>query len=1783
MGEEASLKMLTTIGEYQLTDILHEGARYIVHRGRHKGRGEPVVVKLPRPGEGIAERRRSLEREWRMLCELRGSAGVVAAVALERHGSDCALVLEDFGATSLEHLGLAGMLPVQEALSLASKLVDALEQIHRKGIVHRKFEPSNLLLRPTDGLVKAIDFAAATQVVSETPVLAPTERPLAYLSPELTGRTRRLVDYRSDYYSLGVTLYELFTGALPFNYADPLELVHAHLALEPREPRELNATLPDALSRVVLKLLAKDAEERYQSIAGIRSDLARCAQALADGRADFAFDPGRDDAFEGFRAVESVRGREAILARLVHEFEASLRGGGRVVVVTGPAGVGKSALVSQLALPIGTRRGQFAGGKFEQFEQAVPYQAFGQVIERLVAQLLTEPPEVVETWRARFISEGTTTLQALSELCPLLGRFIASQRELPVLSPSESKARLHDAMRSFVASLATPERPLCLFIDDVQWASADSLLLLKHLALGARSIPLLLVLAARNDDARGDTPLAALTAELEGEGTPVETLSLGALEVRDVALLVRDCLPVSETVALDLAQVVVARTGGNPFFAKAFLRTAHADGLLELRTDRSLDIERIRHIGITDNVVELLVKRIDKLPAPTRELLQVAACVGNSFPVVVLEQVSGTSGQELWPAILADLVIPLDQVHSSIELGHAAANVRCRFAHDRVQQAAASMLDPTRQAEVHRSIGTRLHAEALESGSTAALLEAAIHLNRALAVISAEHERVALARLDLSAANAALGRAAAAEALQLAEAGLRALGSTAWERHYELTRDLTLTASEASFAAGLHERLGEFAARVRELARSPLDCVRVQRLEGQVAFAQFRLDDASRTYRDALARLGVLLPEAPTEDQIGDEMRATAESLGRREPEQLLALPRCEDERITLAMEVLSRLIFVAGTSNSPLLPIVACRLVRLSLEHGNSPESANGYSVYGRLLTKDHDLDRACRFGRLALDLAHRFDLPSTLSQTYLYANYQLMHWKTPLAELACGFQQAVEFGVAAGSPFNAACSATTYCICQFWAGESLASLASDLDGNRELVSRFRQPVVMNWHEILCQLVANLRTDSPEPTVLKGKYYDEALRLAIHRQFGDVSALFNYHVAKALLCYLFEDFDGALGHVRGFEPMLPVFGSDLWAGPVTYLTAIVRLAASERAAPAARDALLDGVRENLQKLVAWLPHNRRSLAHKVATIQAALERLNGNLERARQLSADATELARREGSALEEAVAWELNARLWSETAEAMNWRRALRNAHRAYARWGAIAKLKELERRHPRILPHTIAGAVSFASGAGGDPDVDSLDLVSVLNASRAISGEMRLEAVLTRLMEFLIETAGAQAGYLLLPKNGQWVVECGQSSEHGAVTMLESIPLKDFAGSEVALPTSVIHYVAGTAETLLLDDARADERFARDPNVVRRGISSVLCFPLHRMGKLVAIAYLENRISRGAFTTGRLKVLQMLCTQAVISLENAMLYDGMERKISERTHELQERNAELGAALVQVQEIQQQLATQEKLAAMGALTAGVAHEIRNPLNFIINFAEVGNGLTSEIRQALSGPERNPSALDAVAPLFERLGIALAKIAQHGARANAIVTGMALHARESTGVRESVDINRLLAQSLNLAFHGTIGAGGGPVKLTADYAQGLPLLDVVVQDISRVVVNVVANACHSVEQKRKAAPPGFVGELRVSTRDVADRVEVRFWDNGVGIPVEARDKVFLPFFTTKPSGEGTGLGLSITHDIVVRGHSGQIRLQSEEGAFAEVIVELPKRRIGGNGPAVA
>ncbi len=1794
---------------YQVTEKLHESSNSLVYRGHRLEDDQPIILKMLKQAYPPPEKIAWFKREYETIRSI-NLPGVIDVYSLENLENHWVIVLEDFGGESLNRIFPKKQFTIAEFLDLAIKIVDILGQIHLQHIIHKDINPSNIILNLKTGKLKLIDFGISTTLSQENPTFRNPnvlEGTLAYISPEQTGRMNRAIDYRTDFYSLGMTFYELLTGQLPFPTNDVLELVHCHIAKQPTPPHELKPEVPPIISAIVLKLMAKNAEERYLSAYRIKADLEECLrQWQSKGQIDSFLIDNKHNVSDQFQIPQKLYGREQEISTLLAAFNRCNQGTSEMMLVTGYSGIGKSVLIQEIYKSLTRQHGYFISGKFDQLQRDIPYASLIQAFRSLVQQLLTESEAKINNWRKKLQVELGGNGRVIIEVIPEVELIIGPQPPLPELPTAELRNRFNLVFQKFIKIFTQPEHPLVIFLDDLQWADRASLELIQLLMTAANNKYLFLIGAYRDNEVNEAHPLIQSLEKIEKARVRINRILLPPLALTDVTQLIVDTLFVESITAKPLAQLIQEKTAGNPFFINEFLKSLYSEGWLFFNYGSQKwqwNLEQIKAQPLTDNVIELMTKKVKQLPTTTQALLKLAACVGNQFDLktlaIIYEKSIQETAKDLRSALQSGLIVPLNYAYQLVELDVEGLSnqlvAEYKFAHDRIQQAVYSLIPKADTQAVHLRVGKLLLQNISSEESEQKLFEIVNQLNKGRELIERQTEREELARLNLQAGKKAKSSAARQPAFNYLQIGLSLLGKEIWSQQYNLALDLYVEAAEAAYTIANYDEMERLTRIVLQKAQTLLEKVKVYEVKMQAYSAQIKFIEAIKTGLEVLKLLGVELPERPSQLDLTREIEQIKSALAERKAKELIDLPQMTDPHKLATMRVMNYLFGPAYIAINQLSLVNWCRQVNLSIQYGNSADSAFPYAGYGLILCLAGELDAGYQFGQLALKLLERFKDRTFKTRTYALYKLFLKHWNEPLRDTSSFCMEAYQSGIETGDLEYAASVMLTYAYALYLSGVELMDAKKEMAKAIAVTYHTQQEAYLHWTQIYMQAILNLIGQADNPCRLIGEAYDEEKMIPVHLAGGDRTAMMHAYSHKLTLCYLFEEFQQAVENADQFEEYAANAGSSFILTTAYFYDILARLAFYPNASEAEREEILIKVAAKQEKMELWAKQAPMNFLHKFYLVEAEQARVLGKDKDAREYYDRAITLAHENEYLNEEALAYELASKFYLARNQNHIARHYLQDAHYTYQRWGAMAKVKDLEARYPQFLAkvstdilHTslnpsITDSSQTTSGV--------LDLNSVLKASQTISGEIIPEKLLEKLMKILIENAGAQKGFLILGKENNWVIEAQGTVDSDHVTTLQSLPVNsvDSASQTPLLSVAIINYVARTQENVVLNDAFRQGQFTRDPYIIATQPKSILCTPLLYKGKLSGILYLENNLTTGAFTSDRVEVLKILSAQAAISIENSRLYEQLEdysrtleQKVKARTQELEEKNQELASILQKLKATQTQIIAQEKLASLGALTAGIAHEIKNPLNFVNNFAELSVELTQELLEEFENhkDQLDQQSREYIEEILNDLKQNAKKINEHGKRADNIVRGMLMHSRGQQGTRQLTDINALLAESVNLAYHGMRAKDTSfHITIETHYDDNLGQINIVPQNISRAFINIINNACYAAYKKkmRFQALPGNEGEefsptLSVSTKDLGECIEIRIRDNGEGIPQEMLNKIFNPFFTTKPPGEGTGLGLSITHDIIIQQHQGSIRVETKVDNYTELIITLPK-----------
>ncbi len=1791
---------------YTLVEQLYAGSRTVVYRGIREVDKQAVVVKL-------------LQREYPTFSELLqfrnqytitknlDSPGIIQPYSLEPYRNSYALVMEDFGGTSLRDYVQNQPLALTEFLLIALQLTDILNYLYHHQIIHKDIKPANILIHPQTKQVKIIDFSIASLLPKETQEIKNPnvlEGTLAYLAPEQTGRMNRSIDYRVDFYALGVTFFELLTGQLPFTSRDPMELVHCHIAKEPDQFTN-EQSVPQVLADIVMKLMAKNAEDRYQSALGLRHDLEICLNQLkATGKIQ-VFAIGQRDVCYRFLIPEKLYGRETEVQQLLAAFERVSHFNSELMLIAGFSGIGKTAVVNEVHKPIVKQRGYFIKGKFDQFNRNIPFSAFVQAFRDLMMQLLTESDQQLQQWKTKILEAVGENGQVITKVIPELEKIIGQQLPAPELFGIAAQNRFNFIFQKFIQLFTTKEHPLVLFLDDLQWADSASLKLMQLLISESNSKYLFLIGAYRYNEVSAVHPLMFTLEEIIKAKAKINTIDLVPLSYESLNQLISDTLNCDSEIAQPLTQLVYQKTQGIPFFSTQFLKTLYENRLIKFDSERGnwqCNIAEIRELALSDNVVELMVLQLQKLPLSTQNVLKLAACIGNQFDLATLAIVSSLSEKEtaacLWKAVQEGLISPqsevykfyLDQEHQEITSENSEI-VAYKFLHDQVQQAAYSLIPDDEKQKTHYQIGQLLLERISPEARVDHIFELVNQLNYGISLITEQTARDELAQLNLIACRKAKAATAYQAAREYAAVGLSLLGEQSWLSQYKMTLSLHELAAEVASLCGDFEAMEQLVNIVIAQVHSLLEQVNVYQIRIQSHLCQNKLAEAIAIAQQILQQLGVTFTESPTLTDIQQEIREIKELIADRKIEDFVHLSVMTDRSKLAIVQIANCIIPAAYNFGSPLFPLLILLSVKISIQYGNISASALSYISYGIILCNLlQDVDTAVQFGQLALKVVSKLDDKATRPEVLLVLGCFILHRKNHIKETLPLLGEGYVTSLEVGNMKFAGYSANTFCNNSFWCGQPLITLEQHTRAYCNELVQLNQLTIAHYCRCCWQSTLNLLGFAEHPSILSGEAMEEAESLTRLLFVNDLTELHVFYSYKLTLCFLFGEIEQAKNHAVEGRRYLMGGGCAGTAGEAVFYfyDSLIALAQLNPNSDEASEVLQRVAQNQTQLQQHWAHYAPMNYQHKFDLVEAEKYRVLGKKYEAGDYYDQAIAGAKANEHIQEEAIANELAAKFYLDWGNEKVAQAYMQEAYYCYARWGAKAKIDDLEKRYPQLLvpilqqqklsfnpldaistiSSTSTQKLGHANSSSSSSNIsDTLDFASVLKAAQVISSNIQLDELIISLTKIILENAGAKRCVLILPQKDKWQVRAItsiSSKDNLTTTVLNSQLLDDCQD----VPVKLIQYVKRTREPLVIDNCQTEISGMMIGNyMLRYQPKSALCTPILNQGQLVGILYLENNLTQGVFTSDRLIVINFLCTQAAISLENARLY--------QQVHQ----------ALQDLQRAQLQIVQSEKMSALGNLVAGVAHEMNNPLSFISASLEQAKPTVADLIEHLklyqtSFPNPSDEILNHAKEIdldygLEDLPKIINSMTTASDRLQNISTSLRTFSRADHDYKVAFPLHEGIDSTILILKHRLKANKNRPaIEVVTDYGD-FPQVECFPGQLNQVFMNLLANAIDALEESNQGRS---YEEIKATQNCITIRtvlqdnyVKISISDNGVGMTAEVKQRVFDHLFTTKSVGKGTGLGLAIAHQIVVEKHGGQITVDSAIGQGTQFVIFLP------------
>ncbi|HEY9810314.1 MAG TPA: AAA family ATPase [Halomicronema sp.] len=1723
---------------YSIGELLHETEKTLVYRGYKQPEQQPVIFKVLNSEFPTLEETSRLKQEYQILTQL-NIQGVIKAYALETLENRLALVLEDIGGISLNTYLNSHKITLEVFLEIAIKISQALSELHLNQIIHKDISPKNIIFNPENFLLKLTDFGIASRLSKEHPILRNTnflEGTISYISPEQTGRMNRPIDYRTDIYSLGVTFYEMLTGKLPFQVNDPLELIHCHIAITPKPPHHLDPEIPEVVSQIITKLLEKNPEDRYQTALGIKVDLEKCRAQLQSKQKIESFSLGKEDASGQLLIPQKLYGREAEVAELMAAFQRVSEGAGETLLISGYSGIGKSALVNEIHQTIVGKRGYFISGKFDQFKRDIPYDSLIQAFQNLMQQLLAESPEKLKIWQEKILLAIGNNGQIIIEVIPEVELIIGQQPEVPQLGPAESQNRFNRVFQEFMRVFARPEHPLVLFLDDLQWADSASLKLIQTALAGVKNPYFLMIGTYRDNEVNSCHPLIQTLEVIKETGISIKNITLTPLKPQNISQLIADTLNHPPDTK-PLVELIFNKTNGNPFFLTQLLHSLYQENLITFNYSQQIwqwDIKQIQAVGVTDNVVNLMIGKIQKLPQNTRNLLKLASCIGNKFDLqtlsVIYKKVFIETAGDLWPALQEELILPLSNSYKiPLVVGQETAaafefdtKVTYKFLHDRVQQAAYSLIPESEKQLTHLKIGRLLLQSLTKEEQKENIFELVNQLNYGVDLIESQLEKNQLAQLNLVAGRKAIDSTAYHSAANYLNTGLKLLSPDSWKSEYNLTLDLYDTAIEAEYLTTNYQQSKALIDIALQKANTVLDKTRIYKRQIQFYISQGDLPASIDTALKSVEILGIPIPTDPENIKKYCEKLQKKLNFEKYQIAEFINLPPITDPNKQAAMEVLNTMPGPVYIAKPELLMPMMMTLTSLSIEHGNCGPSSYAYIIYGLVLIGVFkQIELAYEFGKLALNVLEKYNekiFKCNVLKVYASHIHSVKHH---LREAVDYLQLAIESAQEIGNPEYIGYGSAEFVIYLFFSGENLEIVNQKAAVYVELVESYKQPLGNYYIKISHQIVLNLLDQAPDKLKLIGSSFNEETMLPIVKKAGWATLMFCVFLFKLILAYLFKEYDLATAHATEAQTYYSGVAGMMMDHEYNFYHSLLLL----KTLP---ENFLEQIETNQKSMAEKAYHAPMNFQHKYDLIEAEKYRVLGNKIEAMEYYDKALIGAKNQGYIQEVALASELAGEFYLSLGREKIAKTYLIDAYKAYQSWGAKAKIHDLETRYSYLISKrkslTFANRnnpINFTSTSTGISDI--LDLSTVLKASQAIASEIVLDKLLDKLMKIVLENAGAQTVFLLSSNNDNWFIKASYSIVPN--NLLNSNPKEN-----TQFPLSLINYVERTATNVVLSNALKNDIFSKDPYIQTHQPKSILCMPVIHSSQLKNILYLESNIP-GAFTPKRIEILTLLSAQIAISLENAQLYTNLsdakaqleeysrtlEEKVTERTQQLQRANQDLSD-----------------------FAHVVSHDLKAPLRSI---STISQWLKTDYDDKLDDDGREQ--LDC---LNEQV-----KWAQN------LINGILQYSRLGKNQSENIEID------LNEIVSAVIQTLKPPSHISITIQTPLPTLSCDPIQMQQIFQNLLSNAI-----KYNNKPQG---KILVNCTETENFWQFSVIDNGTGIESKHFERIFKPFQTVNstPQQDSTGIGLATVKKII-EFYNGIIWVESQPGQGSTFFFTLPK-----------
>jgi histidine kinase len=1496
-----------------IIDTIYESDKTIVSVAELDENKNKIIVKAHKKAFPTSEEIAALQHEYE-ICKKVIDEEFGNSLKFQQYENKFVFIRKYFEGVTLKEFIKNKRVSVKEFLEISLRLVEAVGKIHDKKLVHKDLNPNNIIIQPGTGEVSLIDFEISSEIDIQTQFKSnpnQLEGTILYISPEQTGRMNRIVDYRSDFYSLGVTFYEMLSGREIVNSYDPLEIIHFHIAKTPLSLWEIDPNIPQAICRIIEKLLSKNAEDRYQSAYGLIADLQHCKKQFDSIGTVEDFSIGNYDFSIKFSLSQKIYGRNDELKKLSNSYKNVLSGKKELVLIAGDAGVGKTALVYELHRELDLKKGFFIEGKFEKLNTDLPYFGWIRAFTSFLENVLSEEESDLLKWQIRLTEALGNSGKVLTDILPKLSLIIGDQPAVPELPPLESQNRIIYILKQFIKTIAQPNHPLVVFLDDLQWADFPSEYLFK-LILQDKSIKNILIIASyRNNELNDEMPFGKFFRKLEfmdsyfsiDNGYDIARFKINNLSFQNLEAMVSDGLRCSIEKSKELTNVLYEKTGGNPFFASQFLKSLYSENLLTIDTlsDNILEgrwswnIEKIKERNITDNVIVLMTQRFHQLPESTQLILSTAACIGNKFDLeqisVVIELGQAETSKALFGAIAEGFITPVSDNFkvAASEYVKDKVDSSYKFLHDKIHQGIYNLLSDKEKKITHLKLARQIIFTSDDIENSEKLFDLVNQYNQSLEIISDPNERKMVAKLNLHAGRKAMSSIAYDNAFNYFEIGISLCENDIVEDDYDLYLGLSLGIYESDYLRGNFSGSEKWFHEIISYAKDIKDIVKAYEIRIQTLKSNNLLKEAVLAGLEVLQLLNEKIPNEPTDFNILVAIIKLQFYQKNKNLSSLIGHKLISDPYKAYIEKIISIVTPASFFAVPKLLPLLVSKQTLLAMKYGHSQYSSYSYASYGLILCGFlNQLDRGYEYGKLSLDLLDKFGSKELESKLFFVFNTFIRHWKEPLNNCLTPLLRGSRSGMENGDYEFAGYNLVIYIAYSFYSGKNLSNLYKETEAFQQQLSQIRQPKQVEQGKVLFQFLHNIKSDELPDILCKGEIIDRNSALKFYEESNDKTGLFHLFLFEFFTAFLFNDFKAGINAIVGCERNIEGALS-IASIPFYYFLLglfILRHHNEKVYKYLPKDVKPDSLNEILSKFKNWSKHTENNYLHKFYLLKAEQFRVKKKQFLAREYYEKSIDSAREAGFLNDQALAYELSGYFYNEIENKSLAEYNINNAINAYKGWGANSKVKQLEDTF--FHQETISNPFQKGAFSTSKQINENFDIVTIIKATQAISKEVVFSNLIGKLLNIILENTGAEKGAIFQIDQGDLKLSVlGLANGHYVYGNLIDQKFEDL------VPVSTINYVKRTSQLLVLNKPN-DSRYNSDNYIKLNKPQSLLCFPVVSKGRLKLIIYLENSLASGVFNSKRLELLNILSTQIAISVENAELYENLEEKVKLRTAE-------------------------------------------------------------------------------------------------------------------------------------------------------------------------------------------------------------------------------------------------------------------------------------------------